>query len=150
MVGGSLSVPGYTGKCSPSVFITYSQLYYPLHLWYLPCYVIWCYTVVVYAVGGVRTAYIMRYAHTRRCPYMRGYVAKRSKCMFSRNTTFYHRCYIYLYSLLINPFSPKTPKTKESKISPTDEFSPVDKIYTEIIIFRIFTPPSLFHAKYLE
>ena len=62
---------------------------------------------------GVRTRYIMRYAHTRRCPYMRGYASKRSKCMFSRSTPLHHRNSIYKYPMCQNPIKSKRIKIRK-------------------------------------
>ena len=89
---------------------------------------------------GVRTRYIMRYAHTRRCPYTRGYMLKRSKYMFSRSTPLHHRNGIYKYPICQSPFSPKGSKSKSFKIFFVDRFFIVDRvyIYTGIIMFFIF------------
>ena len=141
MVGGLLSVPGYTSKGLPSVFITPSQLYYPLHLGYLPCYIGLSYTVVWNAAAGVRTHIIYYISHTRRCPYTRVYRIKESKCMFSRNTLLHHRGGIYKYPICQSPFNPKKPKSKIFKIFLVDGFFTVDKIYTGEIIAIMFGSP---------
>ena len=101
------------------------------------------YLNIIYYVSvlcGVRTAYIMQYAHTRRCPYTRGYALKRSKYVFSRSTTLHHRNSIYKYPTCQSPFNPKGPKSESFKIFFVDGFFIVDKIYiyTGIMIFFIF------------
>ena len=128
-------------KCSPSVFITPSQLYYPLHLWYLPLYINLGYTIVGYAAGGVRTRIVCYISHMRRCPYTRVYRAKRSKYMFSRSTIPYHRGSIYLYPICQSPLNTKDTKSEGSKIFLVDRFSTVDKIYTGKIIVIMFGSP---------
>ena len=128
-------------KCSPSVFITPSQLYYPLHLYYLPYYTNQNYTIVFNAAGGVRTRILCYIAHMRRCPYTRVYRAKRSKYMFSRSTIPYHRGGIYKYPIYQSPLSPKYTKSEGSKIFLVDGFFTVDKIYTGKIIVIMFGSP---------
>ena len=145
--GGGFCVHAFT-VCNNLPLFTHIVFYHGISF-SMGCYItLTLYAAYVGCAACVRRIYRV-YTHVCWRPSTRVYRTKRSKCMFSRNTTFYHRGYIYLYSLLISPFIPKISKTKESKISPTDEFSHVDKIYTGII-FRIFTPPSLSHAKYLE
>ena len=91
---------------------------------------------------GVRTAHIMRYAHTRKCPYTRGYRTKKSKCMFSRSTPLHHRSGIYKYPICQSPFSPKGSKSKSFKIFFVDRFFIVDRvyIYTGIIVMFFILP----------
>ena len=89
---------------------------------------------------GVRTAYIMQYAHTRRCPYTRGYMLKRSRCIFNSNLPFYHRNGIYKYPTCQIPFNPKKLKSEIFKIFSVGRFFIIDKIYiyTGIMVFFIF------------
>ena len=128
-----LSVPDYI---LPFIHIVF---YYGISL-SMGCYI----TLTLYAAYFGCAAYVPRtyrvYTHVCWCPYTRGYRTKKSKCIHSRSTPFYHRCCIYLYPIFQIPFSPKGPKSKIFKIFFTDGFFIVDKvyIYTGIMIFFIF------------